>query len=120
MKSRVFVTLVIDGFDAFRQAAREGIVAAGGKPVLVNEDFPSLVTSSRNACLDAVESSDFLVSIIGHGGGWTTPSGRLVVEEEYDHAVARKRPVLVFIQNTNRDAAAERFARRVSDCVDGA
>ena len=82
MRARVFVSSVVDGFETFRQSAREGILAAGGEPVLVNEDFPSLSLSPRNACLDAVESSDVVVSIIGAWGGWTTPSGKLVVDEE--------------------------------------
>jgi ABC-type branched-subunit amino acid transport system substrate-binding protein len=45
----VFVSSVIDGFQTFREAARAAIEAAGGEPVLVNEDFPSLAASSRNA-----------------------------------------------------------------------
>lgn len=118
-RPRVFVSSVVEGFGAFREAAREGILAAGGEPVLVNEDFPSLATSSRNACLDAVESSDIYVAIIGSRGGWTTPSGRLVVEEEYEHAVARRLPVLAFIQSAEQDQEAERLARRLSDYVNG-
>lgn len=82
---RVFVSSVVEDFTEFRKAAREAISAAGGEPVLVNEDFPSLAVSSRNACLDAVDSCDFLVSIVGERGGWTAPSGLLVIEEEYQH-----------------------------------
>ena len=116
---RIFVSSVIEGFAEFRKAAREGIVAAGGEPVLVNEDFPSLVASSRNACLDAVDSCDFLVSIVGQRGGWTTPSGLLVVEEEYQQARKRRIPILAFLQNASRDAEAQRFAQELSDYVDG-
>ena len=107
MKPRVFVSSVVDGFNEFRQAAREGIIEVGGEPLLVNEDFPSMITSSRNACLDAVDSSDYLVTVIGARGGWTTPSGRLVVEEEYDRARSKKIPVLVFLQNVERDLIAK-------------
>jgi len=120
MKARVFVSSVVDGFEAFRQAAREGIITVGGEPVLVNEDFPSLTMSSRNACLDAVDSSDILISLIGSRGGYITPSGKLVVEEEYERAVARKRPVLVFLQNTARDDSAVAFTKKLSDYIDGA
>lgn len=35
---RVFVSSVVEGFEDYREAAREGIEAAGGEPVLVNED----------------------------------------------------------------------------------
>lgn len=116
---RVFISSVVEGFEAYRQAARDGVEAAGGIPILVNEDFPSLAVSSRNACLDAVESSDIYAAIIGSRGGWTTPSGRLVVEEEYLHARQHNLPTLVFIQDGNRDADANRLVRHLSDYVDG-
>ena len=119
MKARVFVSSVVDGFESFREAARAGIAAAGGEPVLVNEDLPSLTLSSRNACLDAVDSADVVLSIIGERGGWVAPSGMLVVEEEYEHAVSRKRPVLVFIREGPHDPDATRFAQRLSDYVEG-
>lgn len=116
---RVFVSSVIDGFHDYRQAAREGILAAGAHPVLVNEDFPSRTESSRNACLDAIESCDLYLMIVGARGGWRTPSGRLVVEEEYEYAVRRHRPVLAFLQDIDRDADASALARIVSDYVRG-
>jgi len=45
---RVFVSSVIEGFEAMRQFARGAIREAGAEPVLVNEDLPSLAASSRN------------------------------------------------------------------------
>ncbi len=105
---RVFVSSVIEGFAGLSAAAaRNGIKAAGAEPVMVNEDLPSKGTSSRNACLDAIDSSDYVLSIVGKRGGWTTPSGRLVVEEEFEHALVRSLPVLAFVQETTRDADAE-------------
>jgi hypothetical protein len=118
-KLHVFVSSVVEEFAEYRAAARKGIEAAGAKPVMVNEDSPSQGTSSRNACLDAIDSSDLLVSIVGKRGGWTTPSGRLVVEEEFEHARVRNLPVLAFIQEAERDTEADRFVRRLSDYVDG-
>ena len=119
VKPRVFVSSVIEGFSEVREAARAAIIAVGGDPVLVNEDFPSLAASSRNACLDGVDSSDYFIAIVGQRGGWVAPSGKLVVEEEYEHAIARKIPVLVFLQTVDRDGAAQRFVSRLSDYVDG-
>lgn len=118
-KPRVFISSVVEGFGEFRAAARAAVLDAGGEPVLVNEDFPSLATSSRNACLDAVESSDIYVGVLGTRGGWVAPSGMFVVEEEWRHARARKRPALFFLQTGTRDAGAERLASIVSDYVDG-
>ena len=118
-KPRVFISSVVEGFGEFRAAARAAVLEAGGEPILVNEDFPSLAASSRNACLDAVESSDIYVGILGTRGGWVAPSGMLVVEEEWRHAWARKRPTLFFLQSGARDADAERLASAISDYVDG-
>lgn len=119
MKPIIFVSSIVDGFRDYRQAAREGIEAGGGRPLLVNEDFPSLGTSPRNACLDAIDNSDYVVSIAAGRGGWTAPSGLLVVEEELEHARRRNRRVLGFVQDTPMDADAERFARQISDFVSG-
>jgi uncharacterized protein DUF4062 len=117
--ARVFVSSVVDGFEAYRAAAAEGICAAGAEPILVNEDFPSVPDSSRNACLDAVGSSDAFVLVIGERGGWKAPSGRFVTEEEYDEAVRRGIPLYVFLQDVARDPETERFEKRVSDYVLG-
>lgn len=116
---RVFVSSVITGFEAYRRAAREGILAAGAEPILVNEDFPSTPDSSRNACLDAVASSDAFALVVGERGGWKTPSGRFVIEEEYDEAVRRGIPLYVFLQNVDRDTETKAFVSRVSDYVHG-
>jgi hypothetical protein len=116
---RVFVSSVVTGFEDYRRAAKEGILAAGGEPILVNEDFPSISESSRNACLDAVASSDALALVIGERGGWKAPSGRFVIEEEYDEAVRRGIPLYVFLQDVPRDPETDRFVKKVSDYVLG-
>lgn len=119
IRPRVFVSSIEEGFQANREAARSAIHSAGGEPILVNEDFPSVKTSSRNACLDAVASSDILVLVIGARGGWRAPSGRLVVEEELDEARRRRLPILVFIEEVEQDADAKHLSTTVSDYVDG-
>lgn len=118
-KLRVFVSSVVDGFQDLRAAARRGIERAGAEPILVNEDLPATFSSSRNACLDLVQSSDLYLMIVGARGGWTAPSGKLVVEEELEHARKRKIPQLVFLQSVPRDADADRLASAVSNYTDG-
>ncbi len=118
-RSRVFVSSVIEGFAEYRQAARNGIEQAGGEGVLVNGDFPSQASSSRNTCLDAIDSCDVFLLVLGGRGGWKTPSGRLVVEEEFEHARARRLPVLVFLEDIPHDADGQRLAKSLSDYVDG-
>jgi hypothetical protein len=114
-----FVSSVVEDFREYREAARRGIEAAGGKALLINEDRPSLSTSSRNACLDGVESSDHVLSIVGQRGGWRAPSGLLVVDEEFEHARKHNIPILAFLQKVARDSDAEQFARKISDYVGG-
>ncbi len=118
-KPRVFVSSVVDGFADYRNAARHGVHDAGGEPVLVNEDFPSLSTSPRNACLDALESCDVYLCIVGSRGGWTAPSGRLVTEEEYEHAIRLGLPALAFVIEGERDSEASRFEQRLSGYLEG-
>lgn len=109
----------MEGFDEYRNAARDGIEAAGCEPVLV-EDNTSLDASPRNACLDGVGSCDAVVVVVGERGGWRAPSGQLAVEEEYEHAVGLSIPTLVFIQKgVERDADAVGLAARLSEYVDG-
>ena len=118
MKPRVFVSSVIEGFKEYREATRRGIVNVEGDPVLI-EDYPGLPLSPRNACLDAVESCDIFTIIIGNKGGWITPSGILVVEEELDEALRLKLPVLGFIQTVARDEDAKYLVNKLSDYIDG-
>ena len=109
----------MDEFEPYRLAARTGIEASGGEPLLV-EDRPSLGHSSRTACLDLVASADVFVIVVGERGGWTAPSGKLVVEEEWEEARRRKIPVRAFLQEgVTRDADAARLAADVSDYVTG-
>jgi hypothetical protein len=118
MKPRVFVSSVIKDFKEYREACRKGIEKAGGYPVLA-EDFPSLSDSPRNACLDGVASCDILIIVIGKRGGWTAPSGKLAVEEEYEEAKRRKMPILAFLQDVEREDDALKFAGRISDYING-
>jgi hypothetical protein len=118
MQPRVFVSSIMEGYSSFREAARRAIVDSNAVPVLV-EDFPSLVVSPRTACLDAVASSDVVVTIVGLRGGWKTPSGKLVVEEEFDEAKRAGLRTLVFVQEGDRDVEAETLAKRLSDYVTG-
>lgn len=118
-RPRVFVSSVMQGFELFRDAARAGVQAGACEPVMA-EDWPSLAHSSRTACLDGVASADAFVLVVGERGGWTAPSGKLVVEEEWEEAQRRKLPVRVFVQDgVVLDAAAARLAAAVSDYVGG-
>jgi hypothetical protein len=120
MRPRVMVSSVVTGFEEMRAAARRGIEAGGGEPLLVNEDFPALSLSPRNACLDAVDSSDAYLVILGKRAGFRAPSGKPVVEEEYERALTRGVPIVAFVhEDEEREPEAQRLEQRVSDYVEG-
>jgi hypothetical protein len=75
--------------------------------------------SSRNACLDGVASCDIHIVIVGNRGGFTSPSGKLIVEEEYEEALRKKLYILAFVQDVKHDKEADCFISKVSDYVDG-
>lgn len=115
---RIFVSSVIEGLEAVRTCARKAIKSAGGEPVLF-EDFHSQNASSRNACLDGVGSCDALIIIIGSRGGYMTPSGKVVVEEEYDEAKRLKLPILFYLQEIEQDKEASVLSKKLSGYIDG-
>src|SRR5207302_2895554 len=115
--ARVFISSVMGGFEPYRTAARNGVIDAGMKPILI-EDFPSLDVSSRTACLDLVQSSDVYLVVIGDRPG-ASPLGKPVVEEEFEEARRRKLPRIMFLQNVARDVETEDLARRLTDFVAG-
>ena len=116
---RVFVSSVTNGYEEYREAARAGICEAGCDAVLA-EDFAAQGTSSRNACLDGVQSADAMVLLLGPRYGWVAPSGRSATEEEYQEARRRHMPILVFVQDgIPREPDQQRFVARVEDYIRG-
>jgi Domain of unknown function (DUF4062) len=116
---RVFVSSVVEGYEAFRAAAAQGIEDAGAQGIRV-ETLPSLAVSPRNACLDGVGAADAYLVLVGSRAGWTTPSGALATEEEFDEARRLVRPTLAFIQQVpQREPEADRLVRKISDYVSG-
>lgn len=120
VRPQCFISSVIEGFEAFREAARNGVLEAGWEPVRINEVVAASEESSRNLCIDAAKRADGLVLILAaHRDSWVAPSGRTVVEEEYRAAREAKRSVFVFIQDGNLGPEAARFARELTDYTRG-
>ena len=118
-RPRVFVSSVMNGYEVFREAARVGIHRAQCDAVLA-EDFVSQSASSRNACIDGVQSADALVLLLGPRYGWEAPSGRSVTEEEYQEARRQQVPILVFVQDgQSREPDQQAFVDRVEDYIHG-
>lgn len=108
----------MEGYEGYREVARRGIEAAGCDPVMVG-DFPSLEASPRSACLDAVQSCDVYVGVLGLRAGSKAPSGRTVVEEEFEESLNRGIPILIFVQEGGRESRQQEFVNRVSDYTGG-
>ncbi len=115
---RVFISSVITGFEAYREAAANGVSDAGCEPVMV-EQFPALDASPRTACLNAIDSCDGVLVIVGERAGFKTPSGKYVVEEEWQYARKRSTPLHVFVQDAALELDAERIAKELSEFVHG-
>lgn len=94
---KVFISSLIGGFGAFRDAAATGIRALGYDPVRA-EDFGASPTSPQQACLAGVRDADAVILLLGADYGARQTSGLSATHEEYREARDTK-PVLVFIQD---------------------
>ena len=116
---RIFVSSVMADYQEYREAARAGIRQAGCDAVLA-EDFAAQGTSSRNACIDGVQSTDAFVLLLGPRYGSPAPSGRSATEEEYHEARLQQMPILVFAQDgMSKEPGQQEFIDRVEDYIHG-
>ena len=107
------------GYEEYREAARVGIRQAGCDAV-VADDFAAQDASSRNACLDGVQSADAMVLLLGSRYGWVAPAGRSATEEEYQEARRRHMPILVFVQDgISKESDQQAFVDGVEDYIHG-
>lgn len=108
----VFVSSIQSGFEAVRAAAREGIESFGCR-ALMAETGGAAPASSRDALLGLVERADVLLLIIGARYGEAGASGRSPTEDEFDHARALGKDILVLVCDSPREPAADAFLSRV-------
>lgn len=95
--SKVFISSLITGFEAQRNAVREAIVTLGHQAIRA-EDFGVRPDSPQRACLGELRESDLVILIIGVRYGAIQPgSGLSATHEEFREAAATK-PVLVFVE----------------------
>lgn len=93
---KVFISSVITGFEAYRDAATAAATALGCE-VIRAEDFPASTRSPQVACLTGVRDADLVVLVLGARYGARQASGTSATHEEYEEAKGRK-PLLVFVQ----------------------
>jgi hypothetical protein len=117
-RPRVFVSSLMMGYGAVRDAVTGAIERAGCEPVRT-EYFPAGTVSPRTACLDGVASCDGIALILGVRYGEPTVAGISATEEEYREAVRLKKHIFVFLEGGDREPRQQEFVRSVEDYVDG-
>ena len=92
---KAFVSSLITGMEAFRDAAREAVETARFVPVMA-EDFGALPTTPQVACLAELRDSDVMVLMLGERYGAVQPSGLSATHEEWREAQDRNRSSSLF------------------------
>jgi hypothetical protein len=115
---RIFISSVIRGFEAFRDAARKGVSLMGDVPVM-SEEFGARPYSSERACLTEIEQADVYVLILGKEFGFEPVAGLSVTQQEFRHAQSTRKPILVFVQRTDMDEKQTRFCQEVENFHSG-
>lgn len=109
---KVFLSSVITGYEALRDAAASGATTLG-HAVVRAEDFGASPESPQSACLAGVRSADAVVLILGARYGHEQASGLSATHEEYREA-RDTRPVIVFIEaGIEPEPAQAEFIREV-------
>lgn len=93
---KVFLSSLITGFEALRDAADSGARTLRHS-VIRAEDFGASPASPQVACLAGVRDSDVVVLMLGSRYGHVQASGLSATHEEYREA-RDSRPVIVFIE----------------------
>lgn len=99
---KVFISSVVRGFEQFRAAAKDAVETLDMKPVM-SEHFGARTYSSEHACLTEVDQCDVYILILGANYGYEPQPGLSVTQQEFHQAVSKRKPILVFIQQTDFD-----------------
>ena len=124
----VFISSVIEGFAAERQAVRDAVYSLQSegldvRPVLA-EELPAASEAPRASLLEEVDASDVYVGVLGRRYGYVNPSSGLsATEEEYRRAREHAIPILLFVEQLRdgeeREARQHAFVEAVTDYVSG-
>lgn len=115
---KVFISSVVRGFEHFRAAAEDAVETLDMKPIM-SEHFGARTYSSEHACLTEVDQCDVYILILGSNYGYEPEPGMSVTQQEFRQAVSKRKPILVFIQQTDFDPKQAVFVNEVSDYKQG-
>ncbi|WP_255301176.1 DUF4062 domain-containing protein [Pseudomonas syringae] len=99
---KVFISSVVKGFEHFRAAAKDAVETLDMKPIM-SEYFGARTYSSEHACLTEVDQCDVYILILGANYGYEPQPALSVTQQEFRQAVSKRKPILVFIQQTDFD-----------------
>lgn len=115
---KVFISSVVRGFEEFRSAAKDAVETLDLRPIM-SEYFGARPYSSQQACLTEVDQCDVYLLILGANYGYEQEPGVSVTQQEFRQAISRRKPILVFIQQTEFDDKQAAFVNEVSDYKQG-
>ena len=125
----VFVSSVIEGYAAERQAVRDAGYALQNeghdvRPVLAEEIPATGREAPRESLLEEVDASDVYAGVLGRRYGYVNPhSGLSATEEEYRRALEHAKPILLFVEQLpdgeEGEARQREFIEAVTDYVSG-
>lgn len=113
MNESVFISSVVGGLEAVRQAAREAIDSVGMRPVMA-ETAGARPLSPQHALLAEVRAADIYLLILGARYGERGESGLAPTEEEFEEAKRTDKPIIVLRQELVMDIEQREFLSRVS------
>lgn len=110
---KVFISSVIIGFEAYRDAAASAVKSLGHE-VIRAEEFPAFDTSSRVACLVGVREADIVILLLGKRYGSLLPPRNLSPTHEEFLEAKDSKPIFVFLEeNQDFEAAQIKFLSEV-------
>ncbi|SFW74545.1 DUF4062 domain-containing protein [Luteibacter sp. UNCMF366Tsu5.1] len=112
MTTRIFISSLISGMEAVRDAARQAVLDLGFEPVMA-EDFEAQPNTPQVACLTGLRTADAVLLLLGDRYGEVQPSGRSATHEEFEEARDRKPVIPLLMKANHREPSQSAFIEEV-------
>ena len=100
---KVFVSSTYEDLKEYRQAVRDAILGLKNQPLMM-EHFITEGEPPNEECLKRVEESDVVIGIYAYRYGSIPPGEKIsVTEQEYWHAVKKKKRIFCFLLHSDAD-----------------
>lgn len=99
-KYQIFISSTFRDLKEHRLAAMNAVIDLRHIPIGM-EGFPAVDEEQMNYIRRLIDETDYYVLIVGSRYGSTNPDGISYTELEYDYAVATKKYVLAFLNNSD-------------------